>query len=76
MGSILSGVWQNSFIFNHKTVFTAIPCLTMMQVGQLSVTRESMSTEYWLTAHVKPSQETCVHRLRTISSDLSYLSWT
>ena len=27
--------------------------------AQLSVTDKSMSTEYWLTAYVKPAQEKC-----------------
>ena len=34
----------------NEIVSTAIGPLTLIQVGQLSVTDEAMCTEYWLTA--------------------------
>ena len=43
-----------SYRFGHKIISMAILSLLLVQIGQLSVTGESMDTYYWLTA-----QEEC-----------------
>ena len=48
---------------DHETFSKVLLFLPLIQEGLLSVTRESICTEYWLTAQSKLAQEKRVVRL-------------
>ena len=54
--AVLSYLFYTFTEIEHEIFSTVILCLPLIQ-GLLSVTSESMCTEYWLTAKCKLAQE-------------------
>ena len=52
--------WPHTSVENDREIYsTVILLLPLIQEGLLSVTSESMCTEYWLTAMSKLAEDKC-----------------